>query len=49
MMGINPDMQNSASYIKGWLKPLEDNPEWVVKAASKAQKAVQMIVGEEVA
>lgn len=41
----------SAAYIKGWLKALKNDKKMVVIAASRAEKAVRMILGiqEEVA
>ena len=46
MTGIDSDglIENSAAYIKGWLKALRDNPKWVVLAAAQAQKAVDHIL-----
>jgi antirestriction protein ArdC len=38
---------NATAYIQGWLKVLKNNPTIVVHAASRAQKAVDMIVAEE--
>ncbi|GGH55695.1 hypothetical protein GCM10007423_63500 [Dyadobacter endophyticus] len=38
---------NSASYIKGWLKPLKNDKKFVFKAASAAQKATAHILGEQ--
>jgi len=51
LTGINPDetLANSASYIKNWLSVLKDDPKMVVQAASKAQKAADLIAGEAVA
>lgn len=44
-------LDNSAAYIKGWLKRLKDDPKFVMNAASHAQKAVDLILdrkyGEE--
>ena len=38
-------IDNTGAYIKNWLESLENNPEWVLKASSKAQKAVEHILG----
>jgi antirestriction protein ArdC len=46
--GINPDMENTRAYIKGWLSVLKDNPTWVIWAASRAQKACELIVPSDV-
>lgn len=39
--------ENSVSYISGWLSVLRNDPKMIVSAASKAQKAVDFILGEE--
>lgn len=39
-------MNNSASYMKSWIKPLQDNPEWIMKASTQAGKAYKYIIGE---
>jgi len=43
--GIQTDatLKNSASYLKSWIKPLQDNPDWIMKASSQASKAVKYI------
>lgn len=38
-------LENSASYIAGWLKALKDDPSLMVAAAGKAQKAADYILG----
>lgn len=43
----NSTIDNSAAYIRGWLKAFADNPEMIVHAASKAQKAVEYILGKD--
>jgi len=35
---------NSASYLKSWIKVLKDNPKWLISAASQAQKASNYIL-----
>ena len=37
---------NSAAYINGWLSKLKDDKMLIVGAAGKAEKAVQLILGE---
>ncbi len=45
-IGILNDKQvsNSASYLKSWIKCLDDNPDWIVKAGAKASKASKYIL-----
>jgi len=44
--GIAPiTVENSASYLQGWLKALKNDPKMLVKAAGKAQKAADLIRG----
>ena len=43
--GIDNTIDNSAAYIKGWMKAFKDNPKMIVQAASKAQKAADYILG----
>lgn len=45
--GIEADIEQSAAYIAGWKKALEDNPRLIVSAASKAQKAADYILAAE--
>ena len=46
--GIEADIiENSASYIAGWLKRLRDDRRLVVQAAAQAQKAADFIRGIE--
>ena len=49
-LGIEtPDtFRNSAAYIQGWLKALEDDSRLIVSAAGKAEKAVRLILNLEV-
>jgi antirestriction protein ArdC len=39
--------KNEAAYIQAWLHKLQDNPTWVIKAASEAQKAVNYLLDKE--
>jgi hypothetical protein len=50
-VGIAPDahLENSASYIKSWLRALKDDPKMIVQAAGKAQKAADLVAGVAVA
>ena len=36
-------LDNSAAYMKGWLKPLGDNPTWFLDAYRDAEKAANLI------
>ena len=40
-------LDNSASYIASWLERIKGDPKLVVTAASKAQKAADMILGDK--
>jgi len=42
--GIETTFENSAGYIQGWLKKLKSDPKFVVRAAGKAQKAVDYLL-----
>ena len=43
-VGIEQTFDNSAAYIKGWLKKLKDDKKLIVKAASQAKKAAEYIL-----
>lgn len=43
--GITLDVEQTASYVGGWLKALSDDHSLIVTAAQKAQKAVDFITG----
>jgi len=43
----NKTIDNSAAYIKSWLKKLKDDPKMVILAAAQAQRAVDFILGIE--
>lgn len=43
--GIDANIENSAAYIGGWLKALNDDKTLIVKAASSAETAVNYIQG----
>lgn len=38
--------KNSVAYLDGWMRAIEENPELIVAAAGKADKAVSFILGE---
>ncbi|MGN9196020.1 zincin-like metallopeptidase domain-containing protein [Blautia massiliensis (ex Liu et al. 2021)] len=38
--------RNSAAYIQSWLKVLKNDNKFIVSASSKAEKAVNFIIGE---
>lgn len=51
-IGVNVDLVNSASYITGWLRALENDSSLILKASAQAQKACDYMLGikqEEVA
>jgi antirestriction protein ArdC len=41
----NNTVDNSAAYIQAWLKKLNDDKKMIIQAASKAQKAINYILG----
>ncbi|RYG90029.1 DUF1738 domain-containing protein [Loktanella sp. IMCC34160] len=41
--GFKPDFEQSAAYVEGWLKALGEDNRAIFRAASEAQKAVDMI------
>jgi len=43
-LGVTPQFDQSAAYIKGWLEALKDDKGLIFKAASEAQKAVDFIL-----
>jgi antirestriction protein ArdC len=43
--GVVNTLENSAAYIASWKRKLQDDPTLLVKAAGKAQKAVDFILG----
>jgi antirestriction protein ArdC len=45
--GIETTINNSAAYIKGWLKKLRSDPKLAIIAASQGQKAAHYIIGGE--
>jgi antirestriction protein ArdC len=45
---ISETLDNSTAYCQSWIKALSDNPSWIVKASSKADKAFKFIIGEKI-
>lgn len=46
MSGISDKViDQNAAYVQSWRDKLADNPTWIVKAASQAQKAVDYLLG----
>jgi len=45
LCGIESELENSASYIKGWLEKISDNEKWLISSATQAQKAVEYMLG----
>jgi antirestriction protein ArdC len=43
--GVKNTIQNSAAYLQGWKKFINNDPKSLIKAASQAQKAVDYICG----
>ena len=47
MSGISSQViEHNASYVQSWSEKLKENPTWIVKAASQAQKAADYLLGE---
>lgn len=48
MLGIETDdsIRNNAAYIQSWIKALRNDKKLIVSAASKAGKAVELIMPE---
>jgi antirestriction protein ArdC len=42
---VQPDIEQSAAYVAGWLRALRDDRRLIVSAASRAQKAADRILG----
>jgi antirestriction protein ArdC len=40
--------QNSAAYLKHWVSKLRDNPDWLILAATQANKASEYILGKSI-
>jgi len=37
-------IKNSTAYIQSWLKPLKENPAWILKASKRAREAVEFVL-----
>lgn len=46
-LGYEPDLVQSAAYIDHWRKALDEDPDLVTWAASRADKAVNLLLSEE--
>lgn len=46
-LGLTPDFGQSAAYIEGWLRALQDDKRMIFRAASEAQKAVDLLAPVE--
>lgn len=44
-ISVEIDYDNSAAYIKGWMRAIQDDDKLIVKAAGQAQKAADRILG----
>ncbi|HET6405684.1 MAG TPA: zincin-like metallopeptidase domain-containing protein [Candidatus Thermoplasmatota archaeon] len=44
--GLEPAYENSAAYLRGWLKALNNDKRLVVVAAQQAEKAARYVLGE---
>ncbi len=42
-IGLEPSIDQSAAYVEGWLKALAEDKRAIFRAASEAQKAVDLI------
>jgi antirestriction protein ArdC len=43
---IEPDIEQSAAYVEGWLRALRNDRKLIVSAGSRAQKAADWILKE---
>lgn len=44
---LHNTLENSAAYIKGWLKALKSDPKFLIQASGKAQKAADFILNRK--
>ena len=42
-LGLTPDFDQSGAYVQSWLRALKDDKRLIFKAASEAQKAVDLL------
>lgn len=45
-IGMQPNLDASAAYIKSWLRKLQDDPHMVIQAANKAQTAADWVLNQ---
>lgn len=45
-LGLEPDMQRMADYVRGWGRVIKDDPKMLVSAANRAEKAASMVLGD---
>lgn len=43
---LGKEIEQSASYLKGWLSKLQSNPDWIIKASGEATKASAYILNQ---
>ena len=43
-LGVEPEFDQSAAYIEGWLEALKSDKGLIFKAATEAQKAVDFVL-----
>lgn len=47
MSGISWNVENTQAYINGWIEVLQNDPKLIISAGSKAQKAIDYMIGKE--
>ncbi len=47
LCGMSTGLENSAAYIKGWIRALKNDPRMVVHAAGQAEKAVGFLINQD--
>ena len=45
-LGVSYDLKQHASYLQSWQKAIKDDPQYILKAASAAQKAVEYVMSQ---
>lgn len=45
-LGVTYDIQQHASYLQSWQKAIKDDPQYILKASSAAQKAVEYVMSQ---
>jgi antirestriction protein ArdC len=46
-LGLKPDMRRVAGYVRGWASVIKDDPNMLIGAANRADKAVNMVLNIE--